>query len=114
MSDYKLLTEELREVVDYVFDYTLEHSSDYLRIRKEIIYCLKPKLRSKFQRRHKSTRKVVLNDFDQEIIDYAEQTRDVDLFIDESKLHPKDWVYTPYGENAKRYYEQRRKEKSNS
>lgn len=102
---------KIKETVDYVLDYTLEHSTDYLRIRKEIIYILPPKERSAFTRRHKSTRKVVLNDLDKEIMDYTEQTRNVRLFIDESKVHPSDWVYSPYGTNIKKYYEQKRKQK---
>ena len=99
----------LKELIDYVIEYVDGNSNDWLVIRAEIIRLFPPKDRSLFHRRHFSTKKPIMNEFDEEVIRYWEQKTGTRLFINENKLHSDSWIQKPKGWGLQAYNEQRRK-----
>lgn len=83
------IPEDLKNVVDYVMKYAYE-STDWLKIRAEIITQCHAKVRKHFTRRHYSTKLTILNDVDYAIIKYWESKTGNRLFIDQDKLHSDD------------------------
>lgn len=96
--------------VNYVFQYA-GSSDDYLKVRSEIISRCSPWDRNEFHRRHYSTKKIILNDLDYAIIEYWEELTGRKVFIDEERLHPKDWQWRPHGWKFNEINKQRKAEK---
>lgn len=109
-----MIPNELKEIIDYVIDYASESSNDWFLIKKELVNLFPPKERSRFSRRHYSTKKQLINEFDREVIAYWEKETGQKLFIDESKLHPSSWKQRPKGWGLAAYNERRRKQKATS
>jgi len=109
-----VIPNELKEIIDYVIDYASKSSNDWFRIKKELIKLFPPKERSRFSRRHYSTKKQIINDFDREVIKYWEKQTGQKLFIDETKLHSSSWKRRPKGWGLAVYNEKRRREKAKS
>ena len=103
------LTNDITELINYVIEYVDGASTDWLTIRKEIIRMMPPKERSRFSRRHYSTKLPIINDFDRAIIVYWKKQTGIELIIDVSKLHPEFWIPKPKGWGFKVYNEERRK-----
>lgn len=79
------------EKVQYVAEYVGTATSDWLRVKKELLGVLAPKDRSFLSRRHKTSKKHFLNDFENELIKVWKQITGVDLTIAADKLHkPED------------------------
>lgn len=106
-----MIPNKLKEIIDYVIDYVGNSSNDWFSIKKELVNLFPPKERSRFSRRHYSTKKHLINDFDREVIKYWEQKTGNKLFIDESKLHPNTWQRKPKGWGLVEINEKRRKQK---
>lgn len=105
-----MIPDDLKKLIDYVVGYVGTASDDWFAIKKEIVNIFPPKDRSRFSRRHYSTKKHVLNDFDYEVIDYWEEKTGVELIIDETKLHPENWKPRPRGWGLQQYNEERQKQ----
>lgn len=106
-----MIPEHLKELIDYVHDYAGDVTDDWFSIKKELINNFPPKDRSKFSKRHFSTKKHILNDFDFEVMKYWEEKTGRKLIIDEKRLHPKDWVHKSKGWGLQEYNEQRQRKK---
>jgi hypothetical protein len=65
-----MIPEHLKELIDYVIDYVGDVSDDWFTIKKELVNNFPPRERSRFSRRHFSTKKHILNEFDYAVIDY--------------------------------------------
>jgi len=91
------IPKKLRNIIDYTTTYVGKSSKDWFRIKAEIINQFPPKERSRFSRRHYSTKKHILNSFDKEVIEYWESKVGVELWIDPKKLHPENWEQKPHG-----------------
>jgi len=100
------------EYIDYVIQYVGNSSNDWFTIKKEIINCYPRKERTKFSRRHYSTKLFFVNDFEREIMKYWKEKTGIELFIDEKKLHPTSWKRNPRGWGLLIYNETRKKKKS--
>lgn len=50
-----------------------------------------------------------MNDFDYKVIDYWKENTGVQLIIDETKLHPKNWKPKPQGWGLKKYNQERKR-----
>lgn len=118
-NEEKSIPDSLKVLIDYVISYVDGNSNDWFRIKMEIINRFPPSERSRFSRRHESSRKHVLNSFDRAVINYWENKTGSKLWIDPDKLHPKDWVQRPHGwkiceinEERKRQKEERRTKKT--
>ena len=108
------IPEFLQEHIDYVIEYVGDSSNDWFVIKMEIINRFPPKERSRFSRRHYSTKKHILNSFDYEVINYWKKKTGVDLWIDPNKLHPEDWIQRPKGWGLIAINEERRRKKEES
>ena len=92
-----MIPNNLKEIIDYVMEYVDGNSDEWFDIKKELLKLSPPKERSRFSRRHYSTKKHFINDFEREIMQYWEDSTGVELKIDESRLHPESWVKKPPG-----------------
>lgn len=110
-NDKSLIPNSLLSLIDYVIAYVDGASNDWFRIKMEIINQFPPKERSRFSRRHQSTRKHILNSFDRAVINYWETKTSSELWIDPEKLHPEDWVHRPHGWKIIEINEQRRQQR---
>jgi len=99
------------EYIDYVIQYVGTFSNDWFTIKKEIVNCYPRKERTKFSRRHYSTKLFFINDFEKEIIKYWKEKTGIQLFIDEKKLHPTSWKRNPKGWGLLIYNEKRKSNK---
>jgi hypothetical protein len=94
MTDLPLpILDKLRYVARYVGE-----ESDWIRVKKELLSVLAPKNRSLFSRRHKTSKKHFLNDFEKELIKTWKDMTGVELKIEESRLHK------PSDERPPRYW----------
>lgn len=64
-----IIPSEILSVIDYVMEYAT-NTNNWLTIKKEIMWLLPPSKRKYFSRRHYSTKKHTLNEFELKIIDY--------------------------------------------
>jgi len=103
-----------KELIDYVFDFVNNETNDWFIIKTQIIQNFPPKSRKKFAKRHYSTKKRMINDFDLEVISYWEKKSGSRLVINQELLHPSDWKQRPSGWALKAINEQRKRQKSNN
>ncbi len=102
-----MIPEELKKLIDYVIDYVGASTNDWFIIKKELVNLFPPKERSRFSRRHYSTKKHILNEFDYLVIGYWEKKVGTKLIVDEKKLHPKNWAPKMRGWGLKEFNEKR-------
>lgn len=100
-----MISDELKDYVDYMIEVVDGTSNDWLSIRTWLINLMPNELRSQFSRRHNSIRKIILNQLDHDIIAYWEKQTGNRLFIDESKMTPKGYVSVSRSENMRRINE---------
>ncbi len=81
--DSDVFTQQIR----YVAAYIGTTCDDWFRVKKEIFWALNPKFRGQLSRRHKTSKKFFVNNFELELIKYWKTLTGVTLRIDESKLH---------------------------
>lgn len=107
-----VIPNELKEIIKYVIDYAGDSSNDWFQVKKELVNLFPPKERTRFSRRHYSTKKHLINDFDREVIKYWENQTGNRLLIDETKLHPESWEQQPRGWGLAVYNERRKQKKT--
>ena len=100
------LSQHVQEVIDYVAEYATS-TNNWLTVKKEILWLLSVKERSEFSRRHYSTKKHSLNDFEKQIIIYWKTSTGVDLTIPDNLLHNPSWVRHRRGWGLKRFNKER-------
>jgi hypothetical protein len=106
-----MLSEKQKKLIYDVIHIVGESSNDWFEIKNQIIFIMPPNERKNFSRRHYSTKKHILNDFDRAVINFWEKETGVKLFIDPEKLHPDDWGRKPRGWALAEINETRKKEK---
>jgi len=89
---------KILQKVEYVAKYIETSSDDWFRVKKELLATCAPKERAFFSRRHKTSKKHFLNDFELELIKTWKQLTGVELKVDPAKLH------TPEDERPPRYW----------
>jgi hypothetical protein len=94
MKSNQKLSKEMKIYIDYMIQVVNGSTNDWLRIRKVLISMLPFQYRSLFSRRDNSTRKIVLNEFDYEVMKYwKHKTKsNHDFYIDYSKTHPTNHI----------------------
>jgi hypothetical protein len=112
--DIEHIPKSLISRIDYVIAYVDGASDDWFRIKMEIINRFPSKDRSRFSRRHESSRKHILNSFDRAVIKYWELKTSRTLWINPDKLHPANWTYRPHGWKLSEINEERRKQREKS
>jgi len=104
-----MLEKKVKDIIDYAAEYIEDTTSDWFRVKKEIVNLLPPVNRSLFSRRHYSTKKQMINEFEREVMEYWYKKTGVRLVIDKNKLHDINWIQKPKGWALKKINEQRKK-----
>ena len=112
-SDSNEIPLALLQIINYGIDYMGTTTYDWFRIKKELVNLFPPGERSRFSRRHYSTKKHILNLFDKSVITYWEKTTGTRLWIDPEKLHPENWVRREQGWGLREFNEKRREQRQN-
>jgi len=107
-----VLKKRHKELIDYVYDYVDNTTNDWFTIKTQLVQTFPPKERKLFAKRHFSTKKRMINNFDREIIVYWEDKSGSKLVINQEQLHPDSWVQKPVGWALKVINEEKRKNKS--
>lgn len=87
MNEQAIIPPKILEKVQYVAKYVGNETTEWLRVKKEILAICAPKERAMFSRRHKTSKKHFLNDFERELIKTWKQLTGIDLTVDTDKLH---------------------------
>jgi len=112
---YARIPDKVWDAINYVLQYASK-SEDWLAVKKEILWILPNRYRKYFGRRHQTTRKNTLNDFDQLVIDYWHSETGKMLKIADNQRHDPEWVSWGRGHatrEAKRIKEAGNKESAN-
>lgn len=93
------LSNYVKEKIEYVASYVQGYETDWFRLKHIILIAFPGPLRKSvgMSKRHRSTRKMLMNDTDREIIAYWELITGVKVKINPDKLHNPDWVSRPKG-----------------
>jgi hypothetical protein len=85
------IPKKLLEKIEYAAKYIGSSTDDWFRVKKELLGSFSPKERALLSRRHKTSKKHFLNDFEAELITTWKGFTGVQLKVDETKLHkPED------------------------
>jgi hypothetical protein len=114
----------LKEKIDLAIEFVDGTSTDWFRIKPVLINMFPLTDRTRFSRRHYSTKKQILNLFDKAVINYWKEKTGVELWINPEKLHNPSWKRNPAGwglfainkeriENAKKKKQQQKTTKTN-
>lgn len=109
-----MLEEDIKELIDYVTEYVEDTSDDWFRIKVQLVNLFPPKKRSLFSRRHYSTKKHFINDFEKEVMKYWHKKTGIKLKIDKKKLHNPKWKQKPRGWALVKINKKRKREKKKS
>lgn len=111
-----MLIEPIKKHIELVAKYVGSQSNDWLKIKKELVNNLKQEYRHHFSRRHKTSKKQIINDFEKEVMAYWKQITGITLTIDDSLLHkqederpPKHWAIFKINEERSRQKREREK-----
>lgn len=107
------MKQEIIEKIKYVAKYVGTETNDWIRVKKEILNTLPPKDRKFFSRRHKTSKKHFINDFEKEIIIFWKSLTGIELQIPEDKLHKKSDERPHRYWGLMKYNEERKKRKQN-
>ena len=93
------LSDIIREKIEYVASYVQGSCTDWFKVKQEIIRSLPGYMRKKvgFSKRHRNTKKMLINSFDMEVINYWEIITGIRLVIDKERMHDPNWVHRPKG-----------------
>ena len=93
------LPDYVKERVEYVASYVQGNVTDWFILKRIILQAIPGQHRKSIglSKRHRSTKKMILNDMDREVIAYWELITGVTLWIDPSRLHDPTWVSRPKG-----------------
>lgn len=106
------IPEHLTKIIDYAISYIGDETDNWFRIKKELVNLFPPSERSRFSRRHYSTKKHIISLFDKLVITYWEEKVNIKLWVDPEKLHPEDWIRRPRGWGLKRFNEKQAKRRA--
>jgi hypothetical protein len=91
----------------YVARYIGDQTTDWFRVKRELLCVLPPKARSFLSKRHKTSKKHFINDLELELIKSWKEITGIQLQVDDSRLHkssderpPRYWGLMEY--NKKR------------
>jgi hypothetical protein len=93
------LTAYAKERIEYVASYVQGSVTDWFRLKRIILQGIPGQHRKSIgmSKRHRSTKKMILNDVDHEVIAYWELITGVKLWIDPTRVHDPSWVSRPKG-----------------
>ena len=94
-----MLSDFVKQRIEYVASYVQGSLTDWFRLKQEILRSMSGQLRKSvgLSKRHRSTKKMIINDVDREVIAYWELITGIKLWIDPARLHDPNWVSRPKG-----------------
>lgn len=102
-----LIDDEILEKITYVSKYIGNSTNNWVRVKREILLNLRPSHRKLFSKRHKTSKKHFLNDFEAQVIKFWQVLTGIVLVLEESQTHraederpPRHWGLALY--NKKR------------
>lgn len=91
------IPERVKRRIEEVAAYVQDTTSDWKLVKIELVKSMPREERRRFSKRHPSSRKMLMNDFEREIIRLWKEITDVELKLNPEEAHPKDWTYKPLG-----------------
>lgn len=93
------LPDSVKEKIEYVASYVQGSLKDWFLLKQEILRSMPGQLRKSvgLSKRHRSTKKMIINDIDKEVIEYWELLTGIKLWIDTNRLHDPKWISRPRG-----------------
>ena len=113
------LPDNVKERIEYVASYVQGSLTDWFLLKQEILRSMPAKMRKivGLSKRHRNTKKMLINDVDREVIAYWELITGIKLWIDPQRLHDPNWVYRKRGwalnGNKERILEEEARRKAN-
>lgn len=98
----------VQDAVHFVLNYATS-TNNWLSVKKEILWKLPCWKRKEFSKRHYSSKKHIINAFEQQIIDYWYDSTGIALTIPEDKMHDVSWTRHKRGWGLKVYNRMRQK-----
>ena len=105
------LDQKLKDKINFVAGYIGTKTNDWLIVKRHLINSFGKEERKLFSKRHFSTKKQLLNNFDLLIINYWKTATGIQLVVEPTKLHDPNWIYKEKGWGLKNLNEQRKKSK---
>lgn len=105
-----VIPDKLKEIIEYAADYIGDSTDDWFRVKKELVNLFPPKQRSKFSRRHYSTKLHSINEFEMAVMNYWKNATGVELQVDENRLHDPNWEQKPRGWGLRKFNDERRRQ----
>lgn len=99
----------VEKYLSYLFEF-IGNENDWFKIKVELVNICPPKIKKLFSRRHYSTKKHIINDFERKVIEYIQTTTNRVLFIDQTRMHDPNWVPRPKGWALQEINRKRKKE----
>lgn len=89
-----MLSDFVKQRIEYVASYVQGSLTDWFLLKQEILRSMPGQVRKSvgMSKRHRSTKKMVINDVDKEVIAYWELITGVKLWIDPNRLHDPNWI----------------------
>lgn len=81
------LEKDICDKIHFVSRYVGTETEDWFAVKKEIFLTLNPKQRGLLSRRHKTSKKFYVNEFEMEIMKFWEGITGIKLKIDATLLH---------------------------
>lgn len=93
------LSDSVKEKLRYVASYVQGYVTDWFRLKLIILQAFRGEDRKSvgLSKRHGSTKKMIVNETDKEVIEYWELITGVKLWIDTQRMHDPNWVSRPRG-----------------
>lgn len=93
------LSDYVKERLEYVASYVQGNVTDWFILKRIILQAIPGQHRKSIglSKRHRSTKKMIINDMDREVIAYWKLITDVELWVDPARLHDPSWIYRPKG-----------------
>jgi hypothetical protein len=93
------LSDIVKEKIEYVASYVQGSITDWYLIKREIMIQMPGHLRPYvgFTKRHRNTKKMLINDTEKEAMDLWELLTGIRPVIDLNRTHDPNWIYRPRG-----------------
>ena len=82
-----MIPDDILQQIRFVASYIEDHTDNWLVIKRELVNSLPWEQRTLFSRRHEQTKKQVVNDFENEVMEFWFQLTGVRPYIPKNKIH---------------------------
>lgn len=110
-DEFPLLPDIVKSRIQFAAGYIGADTTDWLRVKRQIYFIIPKYYKGLFSKKHFSTKKQIMNKFEEEVIRYWKTLTGVTLFLTEDKIHDPNWVQRTRSQNMKEYNAKRKQEK---